>query len=131
MTHISTMTNDSPQERVTVSTWTGWLFTNLVTVWVWNIPTCVNPSCIRGTRDIFPMSSLPVTILREYGRSMEVRRVVVYVPIIGYHFLICVLVILSLSTRKSLNSSGSTIPHEKRKLLFNFHNMKYQLSTIC
>ena len=74
MTPILMMTRISPQGHQTVLTWTGWLFTNLVTAWVWNIPTCVNPSCIHGTRDTLKTSSLPVMMSKEYKRCMVSRR---------------------------------------------------------
>ena len=74
VTPILMMTSFSPQGHQTASTWTGWPFTNLATAWVWNIPTCVNPSCIHGTRGIFPISSLPVMILKEYKRCTVSRQ---------------------------------------------------------
>ena len=49
---ILTTPNTSPQEQARTSIWTGWRFTSLDTVWVWNIPTCGNPSCTHGTKGI-------------------------------------------------------------------------------
>ena len=62
----------SPQEQRTASTWTGWQFMSLDTAWAWNIPTCVNPSCTLGTKDISRILNLPMMISKAYRHFMEV-----------------------------------------------------------
>ena len=60
------MMSDLRQGQKTALTWTGWRFTSSDTVWVLNIPTCVSPSCTRGTRVMSRTSSLPRMTSKEF-----------------------------------------------------------------
>ena len=55
----------SPLEQVTVSTWIGQPFMNSDTILVSNIPTCENPSCTLGIKDIWRTSNLAVAIYKS------------------------------------------------------------------